>query len=357
MIVLNGEPFIGYNLRSIYPYAHQIIVVEGACPAARDVASPDGHSRDQTMATLRRFHSEEDPDRKLVIVTAEDEGHPDGFWSEKDEMSQAYARRAAGNYLWQLDCDEFYHEADLPRIMDILSEGVDAVTFPTLTFWGGLRYTVDGFHLRCNRYREFHRLFAWDRSYTYATHRPPTVLDATGTDLRKKRWLRADDLERQRLYMYHYCMLFPKQVLEKAEYYSRVTWTDQFLGMTEWAQSCYLKLERPFRVHEVFWDISWLETFYGSHPAMLREMFAAAEAGRFPGLTVRLNDDADDLLASWSYRCQRDSLRLAIPLIRLKRRAKCSLAGIAARSRYYPQLRGIVNFLKWHNDSRGKGTR
>src|SRR3546814_12365174 len=25
MIVLNGEPFLRYNLRSLYPYAHQII--------------------------------------------------------------------------------------------------------------------------------------------------------------------------------------------------------------------------------------------------------------------------------------------------------------------------------------------
>jgi hypothetical protein len=34
MIVLNGEPFIGNNLRSLYPFAHQIVVVEGACPVA-----------------------------------------------------------------------------------------------------------------------------------------------------------------------------------------------------------------------------------------------------------------------------------------------------------------------------------
>ena len=31
MIVLNGEPFVRYNLRALYPFAHQIIVVEGVC--------------------------------------------------------------------------------------------------------------------------------------------------------------------------------------------------------------------------------------------------------------------------------------------------------------------------------------
>jgi hypothetical protein len=35
MIVLNGEPFMRYNLQAIYPFAHQIIVVEGAVEGRR----------------------------------------------------------------------------------------------------------------------------------------------------------------------------------------------------------------------------------------------------------------------------------------------------------------------------------
>ena len=34
IIVLNGEPFTRYCLRSLYPFAHEIIVVEGAVTAA-----------------------------------------------------------------------------------------------------------------------------------------------------------------------------------------------------------------------------------------------------------------------------------------------------------------------------------
>ena len=34
IIVLNGEPFVRYNLRAIYPFAHQIIVAEGASKKA-----------------------------------------------------------------------------------------------------------------------------------------------------------------------------------------------------------------------------------------------------------------------------------------------------------------------------------
>ncbi len=93
MIVLNGEPFVRYNLRSLYPWAHQIIVVEGACRTARAVATPDGHSTDGTLRSLQRFQAEEDPEKKVLVVHARDEGLEDGFWPEKTEMCQAFARR------------------------------------------------------------------------------------------------------------------------------------------------------------------------------------------------------------------------------------------------------------------------
>ena len=46
IIVLNGEPFTRYCLRSIYPFAYEIIVVEGGHVDARSVCTPDGHSVD-----------------------------------------------------------------------------------------------------------------------------------------------------------------------------------------------------------------------------------------------------------------------------------------------------------------------
>lgn len=55
MIVLNGEPFLLYNLRSLYPFAHEIIVVEGASPNAAHAATPEGHSLDRTLDILHRF--------------------------------------------------------------------------------------------------------------------------------------------------------------------------------------------------------------------------------------------------------------------------------------------------------------
>ena len=123
VIVLNGEPFTRYCLRSLYPFAHEIIVVEGAVPGAAGASTPDGHSSDGTLDVLREFQSVEDPHRRVQVVTAEDEGHPNGFWpGEKDEQSQAYARRATGDYLWQVDIDEFYTERDMRLVLETAGE-------------------------------------------------------------------------------------------------------------------------------------------------------------------------------------------------------------------------------------------
>jgi hypothetical protein len=311
MIVLNGEPFTRYNLRSIYPWAHQIIVVEGACRAAAAVADAEGHSTDGTLEELRRFLAEEDPEGKLTIVTAEDEGHADGFWpGEKEEMSQAYARRATGNYLWQVDVDEFYREDDMPRIVGLLAQGVDAVTFPTRSFWGGLQFEADGEYLRAHGAREYHRLFRWGAGYRYTSHRPPTVVDEQGRDVRTRRWIAAAALECEGILMYHYFMLLPKQVQGKCTYYSSVDWAE-FKGMELWAQETFFQLKKPFQVCNVLSvPLSWLQEYRGPHPRQILKMMNGIREGRHPHITLRSTDDIQRVVSSFRYRVGRFFRRL-----------------------------------------------
>ncbi len=287
MIVLNGEPFTRYNLRALYPHAHQIIVVEGACPSAAAVATPDGHSTDGTIEVLRAFKRDEDPEDKVIIVTAQDEGHLDGFWQEKDEMSKAYATRATGNYLWQVDSDEFYHEEQVARLGEILAKDrPDAVSFPMLTFWGSTKYITDSFYLIRDNAREYHRLFAWGPGYTYATHFPPTVVDEQGIDVRSKKWLRADQLEKKRIYLYHYSLLFPLQVYNKVSYYkARIN-----NAIDTWEDIVYRRLEKPFRAHNKYNHIGWLERFLGEHPQSVITMMSEIDTGN---IDVETRDCAD----------------------------------------------------------------
>ncbi len=303
IIVLNGEPFTRYCLRALYPFAHEIIVVEGACPGAAALATPDGHSTDGTLEALRRFQAEEDPEGKLQIVTR------DGFWSEKDEQSQAYAARATGDYLWQVDIDEFYHPEDMAAVLAMLRDdpAITAVSFRELKFWGWFDYLVDGWYSRRGA-NIYHRLFKWGPGYRYATHRPPTVLDPAGRNLRELRWVSGEALAQRGVFLYHYALLLPKQVLQKSEYYGRAAWAGRPASQS-WAEQCYMGLRRPFRVHNVYTYPSWLERFTGAHPPAAEELRAALLRGEL-GVELRPTHDVERLLRSPRYAIGRAALKL-----------------------------------------------
>jgi len=311
MIVLNGEPFLRYNLRALYPFAHQIVVVEGAAPGAAAIATPDGHSRDGTLPSLRRFQAEEDLERKILVVTAEDEGHRDGFWpGEKDEQSRAYASRATGEYLWQVDVDEFYMPGDMTAVVNMLERDpeITAVSFRMVTFWGGFDYVADGWYLRRGA-ALYHRLFRWGPGYRYATHRPPTVHDPRGRDLREIRWLHGGSLEDRGIFLYHYSLLFPRQVEEKCDYYASAEWA-RAGEARRWAEESYGRLRRPYRVHNVYRYPSWLERYRGGHPPQVEAMRRDIETGE---VAVRLRpvDDVERVLRSPAYRIGRFLVKYA----------------------------------------------
>lgn len=321
MIVLNGEPLIRYNLRSLYPYAHQIIVVEGACPGARNIATPDGHSVDGTLEILRKFQKEEDPENKITIVTAEDESHPDGFWTgEKDEMSQAYAKRATGNYLWQVDSDEFYLEKDMDTIIDMLANDpeITAASFKQITFFGSLDYLVDGYYLKSGA-DIYHRLFKWGEGYTYTGHRPPTVTNQDGVNLREIKHLTADMLLKKGVRMFHYSLLFPKQVSDKCDYYATANWSGRS-DAKKWAEDMSSGLKRPFRVHNVYDFVSWLTHYQGEHPSQMNKLWNDIENGSIR-VTLRNTKDIDSTINSPYYRFARSYLIAAFPLWTYLRRA------------------------------------
>ena len=303
-IVLNGEPFIRYNLRALYPFAHQIIVVEGATPTARNIATPDGHSTDNTREVLLAFKATEDPEDKLMIITAEAEGHPDGFWpGEKDQQSQTYAKYATGDYLWQVDIDEFYHPHDMERIMAMLADdpSITAVSFKQITFWGGFDYLTDSWYLQQGA-ATYHRLFKWGPGYLYQTHRPPTVLDTQGRNLRDLVWLDSGTLARKGIVLYHYSLLLPKQVNEKTRYYSEGPWGEYSAGIHRWAEENYFSIiHRPFRMHNVHTYPGWITRFSGEHPEQIVCMRRDISTGSIH-VECRSTVDIERLLSLRSYR-------------------------------------------------------
>lgn len=303
IIVLNGEPFVRYCLRALYPFAHEIIVVEGGHEDTRAVATSDGHSIDSTLETLRRFKQEEDPEGKVTVVTR------DGFWPKKDELgrnrtvqSRAYAERATGDYLWQVDIDEFYRADDMLRVLEMLAldPGITAVSFRAPSFWGSPDIEVNAWALQ-RGLRDYDRLFKWGPGYHYVTHEPPTVVDDQGRDLKKLRWVGAAETNRRGIHMYHYALLFPWQVEQKTRLYEDES--QWYEGIKKWADTSYFRLDHPYHVYHMrhLGAVSWLTRYRGSHPEQIDLMMRDLAAGRVHA-EVRDNADAYHLLDTCWYR-------------------------------------------------------
>lgn len=301
IIVLNGEPFTRYCLRSIYPFAHEIIVVEGGHEDARSVCTPDGHSIDGTLETLYKFKKEEDPENKLIIITR------NGFWPKKDELgrdrtpqSRAYAEKATGDYLWQIDIDEFYKKEDMERVVSILKNNpsITAISFIQKSFWGDIHYISDSWFLRRGA-RSCHRIFKWGEGYRYITHEPPTVIDENNKDLRQKKWVNARSTKRKKIYMYHYSLLFPWQVEQKVKIYKDEK-PQYFAEMVNWASENYFKITNPYRIHNVYTYPSWLVRYKGTHPEQISLMMKDIKEGNIV-VRLRQNEDVEQLLSSHRY--------------------------------------------------------
>lgn len=314
IIALNSQPFLEYNLRALYPFAHQIIVVEGAARAAASLADEQGHSIDGTLSMLQRFKAEEDPAGKLSVVSARDEGFGDGFWPEKDEMSQAYARRATGDWLWQVDSDEFYRTSGMQTIVKLLETEPElaGISFPFFEFWGGFDYLATG-KWYVQEFTEAARVFRWGPGYAYHSHRPPTVVNETGQPLPSANWLGGAQMKARGIYMYHYSYVLPKQALQKVGYYSNVAWSDAFRHNQTWWEDAYQQLKHPLFLGERGWPIlQWLERFGGEHPAAIRQLRADLESGRVPE-KQRATGDLERLLRSPWYWLATRLLRVLMP--------------------------------------------
>jgi len=308
IIVLNGEPFTRYNLKSLYPFAHQIIVVEGSSPRFAFNASPEGHSIDSTLELLRTFKREEDPENKITIVTAEDEGYPNGFWpGHQTEQSQAYAKRATGNWLWQVDIDEFYQPEDIDRIINFLlaHPATTCLTFNSYHFWGGFDYILQGGLLMSRSFQgepwgAFRRVFKWDLGYRYVDHEPPTVCNTEGKEITH---ICKHNMSRQSafppIYLYHYTNIFPSQVVPKGKFYLYLsTGGSQKANFENFTEK--IDQKKGIRIFDHFGTYNWLRRFDGNHPPIIDKLRQHLDNGLLK-IQLRPVDDISTLLSSYKY--------------------------------------------------------
>jgi hypothetical protein len=107
LAVHNEEDWVEYNLANNYEEFDIIRVIEGAV-RGRPGSTEDGHSTDSTLDRIRNFP---DPDGKIELIQL------GRFFKSLEEQKQVFLELASeGEWLFIVDCDEFYMEGDIERV-------------------------------------------------------------------------------------------------------------------------------------------------------------------------------------------------------------------------------------------------
>lgn len=175
LIVLNGEPWIEPWLKTYEPHANNIFIIEGTDTERfrgipQDLRklchTEDGHSIDNTRDIIRSY-----PSDKITLIDKSPKGN--GFWKSKNQMIKQINYRVQSQWVWQADCDEFYHQSDIKRIKNQLKADKKTMVwqFGVNNFWKSASYILRGGWVS-----EYRRIFRWVPGKTeFKEHRPPTT--------------------------------------------------------------------------------------------------------------------------------------------------------------------------------------
>ena len=263
MIVLNGMPFIEAALKSIYDFAHEIIIVEGTVEKCIFAANQDGSSTDGTIKFIRSFP---DPQNKIKLIQ--------GKWPEKCEMQNKALDMCSGDYIWLVDSDEVWRKKDIKEITCILKQDstITQVNISMVPFWKGFDYIMSSERLKGIWTP---RIFKLDKPCLFIEHRPPALL-----------WKRIDKTTEKikllnvGILLCHYSYVLEKQVKQKIELYKRYGWDKIWgLDLDDWYSNCFLKWT-PENREEIenkygIWTCdrsSNTEQFIGIHPESIMEI-------------------------------------------------------------------------------------
>lgn len=226
MIVFNGDAFIRESLRSVYDFAHEIFIVEGAVLESWAIANQDGSSTDATVNAIKNFS---DPKGKIRLCQ--------GKWETKEQMTNALISHVTGDYVWRLDSDEVYKEKDLIKIQGLLTESPDVscVNIKTIDFFQGFDRIVVHRDDR-SKSSQVDRIWKFEKGCRFIGHRPPDLYYPTrdrfmgqGTRI-DGQWLAA----MHGIHFYHYSYVTDRQVENKMEHYTKVYLKDYPIGVPFW---------------------------------------------------------------------------------------------------------------------------
>ena len=210
------EKMFELNIQNMIDYVDEIIIIEGATTEIK--TDTNGRSNDGTIELLKKLGKKYD---KVKIVIG------DGHWKDKIEMCNAASKIATGDYIWQLDSDEFYIQDDIKTIKKILIEKKpDAIYFYANHFIGGFNYYLDESAKRWGNNIPWCRIFRHiPNNSRWIEHRPPTYL-TDGKVMNKGYVINRDEMLSYDIKMYHYSYVQKSQIDFKSKYYRNKVYLD-----------------------------------------------------------------------------------------------------------------------------------
>ena len=208
-------------LNCIYDIGDEIILVHGATQAKNHYwdgdaqwATTNGKSTDDTVEICRSFP---DPQKKIQNIER------DGFWDGKTQMCNVWAQKMTGDYIWQIDSDEFYLKKDVVKIKELLNKrNPNAVHFYDHHFWGNVNHII-------NKETEYlwpntipwKRIFKHDRGSLWLSHEPPEYLLSDGSLCNENNVISRIETDCLGIRMFHYSCISRAQAEFKTKFYRR----------------------------------------------------------------------------------------------------------------------------------------
>jgi len=209
------------QLRQLYYISDEIFITEGATKADgvkhgwdgdTTWCTDNGKSTDNTIDIIKSFP---DPENKIVLIEKE------GFWNGKTEMCNEWSKRATGDYIWQIDGDEFYTKKDIDRIKKILEKyQPNAVHFYANHFWGDINHCIDetsGFGWGNDI--PWKRIFKHDIGSKWISHEPPEYQLPDGKICNTSKVIPREEMLKIGIKMNHYSYINDEQINFKSKFY------------------------------------------------------------------------------------------------------------------------------------------
>ena len=256
-IVLNMGDLLPFSLRSIYDYVDKIIIGEGAVLNAKHMATPNGHSLDNTLEAIKSFP---DPNGKIKLITK------DGFWRDKSEVLDACASQVKSSWLLRIDGDEVFKKADIEKLRRFTQKDKDTFTVycKFIHFWKNPHTIIKGGIWD----RSPHvTLFRTDNGIHHAGYHHCFPRDNLGRDLRRHPYYHDKQKRLNNVHVYHYgYMRNAERIKEKLVFFGK---RNGKLSENE--------AEKQIKKHGWFSGKlnpeHRLEPFRGTHPEVMEEYF------------------------------------------------------------------------------------